>query len=211
MSATGDIGTVKVVSEGSIGSNLRRIEAVTGSASVALLQRNEKELDEIAKLVSSPGDPTGGVQRKLDEIRSLNDEIKQLRAKLATGRATELAAGAVDGASWLASTGSIRRRSASWRSRCATRPTSRSRSSSARRRPAACRWRPRSRPGSPFEASALIKDAAKAVGGGGGGKGDVATAGGKDASGIDRGARDREGGGRRGLGGSPRPMRDVVP
>ena len=40
-------------------------------------------------------------------------------------------------------------------------------------------------PGSPFEAAGLIRDAAKAVGGGGGGKGDVATAGGKDPAGID--------------------------
>ena len=40
-------------------------------------------------------------------------------------------------------------------------------------------------PGSPFEAAGLIRDAAKAVGGGGGGKGDVATAGGKDPGGID--------------------------
>ena len=41
-------------------------------------------------------------------------------------------------------------------------------------------------PGSPFEAAGLIRDAAKAVGGGGGGKGDVATAGGKDPAGIDQ-------------------------
>ncbi len=39
-------------------------------------------------------------------------------------------------------------------------------------------------PGNPKPASLLIKDAARAVGGGGGGKGDIATAGGKDPSGI---------------------------
>jgi alanyl-tRNA synthetase len=186
VSATGDIGTVKVVSEGSIGSNLRRIEAVTGSASVALLQRNEKELDEIAKLVSSPGDPTSGVQRKLDEIRSLNDEIKQLRAKLATGRATELAAGADGGAVVARVDGldpaALRELAVAVRNApdvqiavvIGETPTGGVSLAAA------------VTPGSPFEASALIKDAARAVGGGGGGKGDVATAGGKDPSGIER-------------------------
>ena len=96
--ATGDIGTIKVVSEGSIGSNLRRIEAVTGEASVALLQRDERVLADAARLVGAPADDlVGGVQRKLDELRALGDEVKALRAKLATGRAGELAATAVDG------------------------------------------------------------------------------------------------------------------
>ncbi len=96
--ATGDIGTIKVVSEGSIGSNLRRIEAVTGEASVALLQRDERVLADAARLVgAAPDDLVGGVQRKLDELRALADEIKVLRAKLATGRASELAATASDG------------------------------------------------------------------------------------------------------------------
>ncbi len=44
-------------------------------------------------------------------------------------------------------------------------------------------------PDAGVEAAALIRDAAKAVGGGGGGKGDVATAGGKDPSGIDEALR----------------------
>ena len=84
--ATGDIGTIKVVSEGSIGSNLRRIEAVTGEASVALLQRDERVLADAARLVGAPADDlVGGVQRKLDELRALSDEVKALRAKLATG------------------------------------------------------------------------------------------------------------------------------
>ena len=96
--ATGDIGTVKIVSEGSIGSNLRRIEAVTGEGSVALLQRDERVLSEAAKLVGvSTDELLEGVQRRLDEARALADEVKTLRAKLASGRAGELAATATDG------------------------------------------------------------------------------------------------------------------
>jgi alanyl-tRNA synthetase len=45
------------------------------------------------------------------------------------------------------------------------------------------------RPGTGAEAAALIRDAAKAVGGGGGGKGDVATAGGKNPAGLDEALR----------------------
>ena len=52
--ATGDIGTIKVVSEGSIGSNLRRIEAVTGEGSVALLQRDERALADVGRSSGSP-------------------------------------------------------------------------------------------------------------------------------------------------------------
>ena len=90
--ATGDIGAIKVVSEGSIGSNLRRIEAVTGDASVALLQRDERALADVAKLVGASTEQlVDGVQRKLDELRAAQDEVKALRAQLATGRAGELA------------------------------------------------------------------------------------------------------------------------
>ncbi len=91
--ATGDIGTIKIVSEGSIGSNLRRVEAVTGTASVQLLQRDERSLADAARLVgATPEHLVDGVQRKLDEVRALQDEIKALRAELATGRASDLAA-----------------------------------------------------------------------------------------------------------------------
>ena len=98
VSATGDIGLLKVVSESSIGSNLRRIEAITGAASVELLQHDEAALAQIGSLVGTAGgDVVTGVQRKLDEIKSLQAELKQLRGQLASGRATEIAAAAADG------------------------------------------------------------------------------------------------------------------
>ncbi|HSM67200.1 MAG TPA: alanine--tRNA ligase-related protein, partial [Ilumatobacteraceae bacterium] len=183
--ATGDIGMVKVVSESSIGSNLRRIEAVTGDASVALLQRDERLLAQTARLVGAPADDVlGGVQRKLDEVKALQDEIKLLRGQLATGRASELAAIAHEGV-------------------VVTRVDGLN-PADLRELAIAVRQQPGIRlvvligetatggvalvaavePGSDRPASELIKDAARAVGGGGGGKGDIATAGGKDVSGI---------------------------
>ena len=97
--ATGDIGTIKVVSESSIGSNLRRIEAVTGAASVALLQRDEQLLADAARLVGAPTDDLlAGVQRKLDEVKALQRRDQgRCAASWRSGRASELAAIAHDG------------------------------------------------------------------------------------------------------------------
>ena len=186
VSQTGDIGVVKVVSETSIGSNLRRIEAFTGPGSVALLQRDERVLGELAGLVGTSTDEVvDGVQRKLDEIRSLQDEIKSLRGQLARGRATELAAIANDGVVVTRVDG-------------LTPGDLRELAIAVRQQPtvdlavligetpsggvALVAVTPK---GSAKPASVLLADAAKAVGGGGGGKGDIATAGGKDPSGID--------------------------
>jgi alanyl-tRNA synthetase len=186
VSATGDIGLVKVVSESSIGSNLRRIEAITGGASVELLQRDESVLANIAQLVGTAGsDAVDGVQRKLDEIKALQAELKQIRAQLAVGRAGEFAAGAIDGVVVARLDGSE--------------------PSDLRDLAVAVRQQPGVRrvvlmgqtpgggvslvaavqPNEGIPAADLIKDAARAVGGGGGGKGDIATAGGKNPAGLD--------------------------
>ena len=186
VSATGDIGTIKIVSEGSIGSNLRRIEAVTGTGSVALLQRDERLLGEIAGLVGTPGDATGGVLRKLDELRALGDENKQLRARLARTQASEVANGAVDGVVLRRIDGlapnDLRELAVAVRNAPDVDVVVLAGETSTGGVSLAAAVTP----GSPFEAAALIRDAAKAVGGGGGGKGDVATAGGKDPAGIDQ-------------------------
>jgi alanyl-tRNA synthetase len=124
------------------------------------------------------------VRRKLDEITALNDDIRALRAQLAAGRAVALAAEADDGAVVQRVDGLA--------------------PNDLRELAVAVRGQPgvdtvvlvgetptggvglvaAVAPGSEQPASALIADAAKAVGGGGGGKGEIATAGGKDVSGI---------------------------
>jgi alanyl-tRNA synthetase len=188
--ATGDIGTIKVVGESSIGSNLRRIEAVTGEASVELLQRDERAITDAARLLGAPSDDlVGGVRRKLDEVKALQDELKALRSQLATGRAAELAATAVDGSvvervDQLAP-GDLRELAIAVRQQpgvstvvlVGETPTGGVSLVAA------------VTPGGDRPASSLIADAARAVGGGGGGKGDIATAGGKDAGGIDEAVR----------------------
>jgi len=189
VTATGDIGLVKVVSEGSIGSNLRRIEAVTGAGSVELLQRDERALAEVGELVGSPADVVAGVQRKLEEIKSLQTELKQLRAQQARGRAVEIATTAGDGVIVHRidglDPGELRDLAIAVRQQPGVRrvvlmgatPTGGASIVAA------------VQPSEGIEAAALITAAAKAVGGGGGGKGDIATAGGKQPSGLDEAMR----------------------
>ncbi len=96
--ALGDIGLVKIVSEGSIGSNLRRIEAVSGTAAIDLLRREEALLAEAASLVGVPADGLlDGLRKRLAELDELNAEVRKLRSLAAAGRSSELAASAVDG------------------------------------------------------------------------------------------------------------------
>jgi alanyl-tRNA synthetase len=96
--ALGDIGPVKIVREESIGSNLRRIEAVTGTGPIERLRSEEELVDSVAQLLNVPReDLVEGVRKRLDEIKGLRDEVKTLRKQAATGRSSELAASAVDG------------------------------------------------------------------------------------------------------------------
>ena len=185
VASTGDIGLVKVVSEASIGSNLRRIEAITGDASVALLQHDEQVLTEISQLVGTTGDVVDGVRRKLDEIKALQTEVKQMRSQLATGRASELAGAATDGVVVQRIDGfdpadlrdlaiAVRRQPDIRRVVLMGETPSGGVSLVAA-----------VQPDEGLPAADLIKSAARAVGGGGGGKGDIATAGGKNPGGLD--------------------------
>jgi len=188
--ALGDIGTIKIVSEGSIGSNLRRIEAVTGTASVALLQRDERMLAELAALLGvTPSTVGEGVRRKLDELKAAQDELKAQRSRAAVEQAERLAAGSQDGVvvarvdqlppSELRDLAVAVRQQPGVRIAVLGGETDSGGASLV----AAVR------PDTGLQASDLIREAAKAVKGGGGGKGDIATAGGKDPGGLDEALR----------------------
>jgi alanyl-tRNA synthetase len=97
VSRLGDIGSLKVVSEGSIGSNLRRVEAVTGLGTLHLLRDTEATLAEAAQaLGSQQGQLLETISRRTEELRSLGTEAK-LQDQLAELRADKLVRDAVSG------------------------------------------------------------------------------------------------------------------
>lgn len=97
VNALGTIGPLQVVSEASIGSNTRRIEAVTGAASLARLRFFDQTLEETAqKLRSQPADLPSAVDRLLASQHTLEDQLRSLRSAQLGNEADELSARAVD-------------------------------------------------------------------------------------------------------------------
>ncbi len=93
----GDIGLFKIVSEGGIAAGVRRIEAVTGEAALAWVEETEKQLGEIAQLVKgSREDAADRVRQLLERSRKLEKELEQLKGKLASAQGSELAEQAVE-------------------------------------------------------------------------------------------------------------------
>ncbi|MFN7149954.1 MAG: alanine--tRNA ligase, partial [Microthrixaceae bacterium] len=99
VSALGDIGPVKVISESSIGSNIRRLEAVTGFGPIERLRAEESRARAAADLIGvTPDDLVEGVERRMGELKSLRQELTALRRELAGNQAVGLESSAVDGA-----------------------------------------------------------------------------------------------------------------
>ena len=94
---TGDIGAFKIISEAGVASGVRRIEAVTGDNAVNYTLDAEASLDRIAALVrANAGEIEPKLKQVVERSRALEKEIQELKAKLAGASGRDLAAGAVD-------------------------------------------------------------------------------------------------------------------
>ncbi len=97
VSRTGDIGLFKIVAETGIAAGIRRVEAVTGDNSLAYLQQLEGSVANVAgALKVTPAEVRARVGALLEQMRSLEKEITALKGKLASAQGDELLAQAVD-------------------------------------------------------------------------------------------------------------------
>ncbi|HEX2830741.1 MAG TPA: alanine--tRNA ligase [Burkholderiales bacterium] len=94
---TGDIGFFKIVGETGIAAGVRRIEAVTGPGALEYVQAQEAKLAEAAAaLKTSPQDVNAKIAQIMDNVRSLEKELSRMKSKLASSQGDELADRAVD-------------------------------------------------------------------------------------------------------------------
>ncbi|MDY0964928.1 alanine--tRNA ligase [Massilia sp. CFBP9026] len=94
---TGDIGLFKIVSEGGVAAGIRRVEAVTGEGALALVQSINRKLVEAAgALKTSPDELTTRIAQVQDQVKTLEKEVAALKSKLAAGQGDELLGKAVD-------------------------------------------------------------------------------------------------------------------
>ncbi|KPF49324.1 alanyl-tRNA synthetase [beta proteobacterium AAP121] len=94
---TGDIGVFKIVAEGGVAAGIRRVEAVTGDNALAYIGETEKNLAQVASLLkATPAEVPGRVATVLEQLRALEKEVTALKSKLASSQGDELMAQAVD-------------------------------------------------------------------------------------------------------------------
>ncbi len=186
VSSLGDIGAFRIVSEGSIGSNIRRIEALTGMATVDLLRSTSNTLAEAAELLGvAPDDVVTGLQRRLGEQKSLRSTVSELRQKLAIGQAPAMASEAIDGVVIARATEVDRNGLRDLAVSVRDQPGVRAVVLGAGFDEGGAGLVSAVTPDSGLNAGQLIEEAKKTIGGGGRAAEDLAVAGGKDASAID--------------------------
>ena len=94
---TGDIGVFKIVSESGVASGVRRVEAVTGSAALGYMQSLEATVGAAAaSLKANPAELQNRIDQVLDNVKTLEKEVAALKGKLASSQGDELMLQAVD-------------------------------------------------------------------------------------------------------------------
>jgi len=94
---TGDIGLFKIVSEGGVAAGIRRVEAVTGENALALVQSLAARVNEAAAALKvQPDEITQRIAQVQDQVKSLEKELASIKARMASGQGDELLSQAVD-------------------------------------------------------------------------------------------------------------------
>ncbi|EEO27103.1 alanine--tRNA ligase [Oxalobacter paraformigenes] len=97
VSRTGDIGFFKIVSEGGVAAGIRRIEAVTGLAAMYWVQEMARKVGEAAvALKTQPDELVNRIVQLQDQMKGLDRELSTLKARFASSQGNDLAAKAVD-------------------------------------------------------------------------------------------------------------------
>ena len=94
---TGDIGSFKIVSESGVAAGIRRVEAVTAEGALAYTHELEAGLNSAARaLKTSPAEVPAKVQQVLEQVRALEKELSRFKSKLASSQGVDIASQAVE-------------------------------------------------------------------------------------------------------------------
>jgi alanyl-tRNA synthetase len=94
---TGDIGFFKIVSESGVAAGVRRVEAMTGEGALAWVQEQEAKLREAAAALKAPvAEVTAKIAQVLDNVKLLERELAKVKSKLASSQGEDLAGQAVE-------------------------------------------------------------------------------------------------------------------
>jgi alanyl-tRNA synthetase len=94
---TGDIGLFKITSQGGVAAGVRRVEATTGEGALAYVQAQEAALQEAAgALKAQPQELTQKIEQVLENVRALEKELGRVKSRMAASQGEDLAAQAVD-------------------------------------------------------------------------------------------------------------------
>jgi alanyl-tRNA synthetase len=189
---TAEVGIFKIVSEGSSAANVRRVEAVTGPAAIDWFREREGELREVGELLDSPQDPLTGARRAAERLREAGEGAKQAARQLLGDEAERLVGTAekTGGVSVVASEVSLAEKKQLLE--LANRVQSKLGGESAIVLGGADAGKvglavlvSKGAVERGISADATVQEVASIIGGGGGGRADMAQAGGSDASKLD--------------------------
>ncbi|MGN6276859.1 MAG: alanine--tRNA ligase [Solirubrobacterales bacterium] len=195
---TAELGIFKVTSEGSSAANVRRVEAITGPAAIDWFREREAQLREAGELLGNPQDPVAAARRAAEQLKEAGAGAEKAQAEALGKEADELAGAAVelagaDGPVKLAQAKSGSAADAKQLLDLANRVQSKLGGEAVivvlggdfGEKAGLVALASKDVAGRGFSAGSLIREIAPLIGGGGGGRDDMAQAGGKDPSKLD--------------------------